>query len=218
MKTTLGERIHTARKYAGLTQAQLASRIGVSKDTITKAENGRKTKSVIRIALACGVNPTWLETGKGTMSLSGNFTNNNFQHPASRLSYVCPQIPVICWCNIPNFCHSRRLFSVDEISTWIPVLSATSNQIFGLPIIDDMMSPEFCSGEYIVVDPTIIIARHQNFVVTQIGDIIVCRQFLELNHGCFLKDLRIGSTFIQVQESNFHIFGTVVSKYKAYDA
>lgn len=64
------DRIRTARKAAGLTQAELAEKIGSSKGAITYYEGGQRTPLTpiaISIAKACGVNENWLITGDGEM-------------------------------------------------------------------------------------------------------------------------------------------------------
>ena len=64
---TLQERLSGARQKAGLTQAQLAARAGVSQSTIAQIESGRNsgTKFAFRLANALQVSVEWLLAGKG---------------------------------------------------------------------------------------------------------------------------------------------------------
>lgn len=67
----LHDRIKMARKAAGLTQEQLANRIGVSRPAVVMWERD-KTKSLeaenlLRAAYATRVDPLWLATGEGEM-------------------------------------------------------------------------------------------------------------------------------------------------------
>lgn len=60
-------RLRIAREYAGLEQSQLAELIGVSRTSISNAENGAVTPRKITVnawALACGVPASWLNTGQ----------------------------------------------------------------------------------------------------------------------------------------------------------
>jgi len=63
------DRIKAARKHAELTQAQLASRIGLNQTSISDLERGKSVSSSYsyQIASACGVSPGWLATGEGLM-------------------------------------------------------------------------------------------------------------------------------------------------------
>ena len=65
--STLAERLIAAREEAGLTQAELGTRAGVSQGTIGNVENGirKQPKALVAIASALGVRPQWLLNGKG---------------------------------------------------------------------------------------------------------------------------------------------------------
>jgi phage repressor protein C with HTH and peptisase S24 domain len=62
-------RVKAARKYAGLTQGELAEKIGIKQASISDLERGKSASSsyTASIARACGVSPYWLETGQGEM-------------------------------------------------------------------------------------------------------------------------------------------------------
>ena len=62
----LPQRLYLARDWAGYTQTDLASEMGVSRRTIVNAENGSKEPrrpTLAAWALATGVPMEWLETG-----------------------------------------------------------------------------------------------------------------------------------------------------------
>lgn len=62
----LHQRLRIAREYAGYGQVEFAQHTGISRATISAAENGHRAplKSTIKHwALATGVNAQWLETG-----------------------------------------------------------------------------------------------------------------------------------------------------------
>ncbi|WP_256593736.1 XRE family transcriptional regulator [Avibacterium paragallinarum] len=74
---SLGQRLKTARKKAGLTQTQLAERIGVTQNAIQKIEAGGETKHIIALASVLGINPAWLQTGNGIMIGENSRINNS---------------------------------------------------------------------------------------------------------------------------------------------
>lgn len=65
----LSERIKEARKYAGLTQSELAERVGIAQTAISQLESGKTQRSsyLVQIAAACKVNASWLSSGIGKM-------------------------------------------------------------------------------------------------------------------------------------------------------
>lgn len=66
---SIGSRVKQARKAAKMTQAELAARTGLNQSSISDLEVGKSqgTTFVASLASAMGVNPLWLETGKGSM-------------------------------------------------------------------------------------------------------------------------------------------------------
>lgn len=67
--SSLAERLKQSRKDAGLTQAQLGEKIGVSQNTIQKIERGGNTTYVVQLAEVLGVSANWLQTGEGSTNL-----------------------------------------------------------------------------------------------------------------------------------------------------
>jgi phage repressor protein C with HTH and peptisase S24 domain len=65
----LSQRIKAARKHAGLTQLDLASRVGIAQTAISQLESGKTQRSsyLTNIAQACEVSPRWLALGLGDM-------------------------------------------------------------------------------------------------------------------------------------------------------
>ena len=59
------DRLRKAREFAELEQMDLADMAGISRATISAAENGRHiSRASMRLwALACGVSYEWIETG-----------------------------------------------------------------------------------------------------------------------------------------------------------
>lgn len=73
MNTDFGKRLKEARKHAGLTQQQLARKVGIGQSTIAELErSGLGSSHVTAIAVACGVSPFWLADGKGSMLSEAN--------------------------------------------------------------------------------------------------------------------------------------------------
>ena len=70
MHTTLGDRLHAARKNRGYTQGSLAEAIGVSRGVIYNLEKNKTVPQVIVLNAVCDtlkIDKTWLLTGEGAM-------------------------------------------------------------------------------------------------------------------------------------------------------
>lgn len=68
MTTDFGKRLKEARKHAGLTQAQLAKKVGIGQSTIAELErSGNGSSYVSTMAVTMRVSPLWLEKGTGEM-------------------------------------------------------------------------------------------------------------------------------------------------------
>ncbi|WP_116828639.1 XRE family transcriptional regulator [Pseudomonas syringae] len=66
---SLSDRIKQARMHAGITQREVAERVGIAQTAISQLESGKTQRStyLFQIAEACGVNSIWLVTGVGGM-------------------------------------------------------------------------------------------------------------------------------------------------------
>lgn len=65
---TLSDRLAKARHMSGLSQAELAERLGLSLKSIARYEQGThepKRATLLAWAMACGVDPAWLITDNG---------------------------------------------------------------------------------------------------------------------------------------------------------
>lgn len=76
---TIAHRIRLARQAAGLTQAELARRVGVTGECVSLWERGQRTPNsayIPALAKACGVGPGWFFAGLGGTSCTG--TNRTY--------------------------------------------------------------------------------------------------------------------------------------------
>lgn len=67
---TIGERMRDARKAKGLTQATLAEKVRLKRNTIANYETNNiepSKRSVLDICAVLGINEKWLLTGEGEM-------------------------------------------------------------------------------------------------------------------------------------------------------
>ncbi len=220
-----GERIQTARKQAKLTQKELAARVGISQTAVHKLECGRSKSSrrAVTIALTCGVDPIWLDTGRGEMSLIGStpgMTRDELAKAAGEgelhRAPLFARLPLISWEDASQSCEEPDESFHPTALAWLPVAPRSSEQTFALRVPDDSMVPEFREGEMIFVDPTRP-GQHNQFIVARMENdaMATFKQLMVVGNKTYLKPLNSRYPLINVQDS-IKVCGVVVGKYKEY--
>jgi SOS-response transcriptional repressor LexA len=162
--TGIGQRILERRKALGLTQAELASKLGVAASACSQWEaevmrpNG---DNILALAKVLQVQPAWVTTGHSAHGVAELGEPN--------LDFT--QVPVI---DIMTLTPS---FSVGKHSGDIRVLRSTTADVspkaFSIQVEGDAMSnplgaPSFPAGMFIIIDPTVE-PQSGNFVVACLG-------------------------------------------------
>lgn len=132
--TTFADRLRLSRKNKGLSQKELAARIGTGQSTIATLETGGSvsTSYVFEIAKILNVSPEWLYYG----SPQQDTTQQGVQYT-----------PQIEWEEVPNWKTARSV--TDKLkSTGLPYTATT----YVLEIKNDLMKPDFPVGSLIVID------------------------------------------------------------------
>jgi SOS-response transcriptional repressor LexA len=221
MSMTLSDRIQLARKNAGLTQKGLADKVGISQTAVHKLECGRSRSSrrTVTIALTCGVDPIWLDTGRGDMLLPGSGMGIAVEEDGQpyRPFPLIARVPLISWDLIDSLCGNDDFELIEaEAASWIPVAPRTSEPCYALTVPDDSMEPEFSEGEVLVVDPTQEGAHNQFLIARLEGDSRpTFKQLIILGNRRYLKPLNARYPLIDI-EGKLDVCGVVVCKYKDY--
>ena len=86
MKSTIGERLRTAREGKDMDQNTLAVKTGVVTRTLQRWEKGEQVPdgiAITKIAKVTNVQPTWLLTGEGEMYAVAGRPENVYPLPVS---------------------------------------------------------------------------------------------------------------------------------------
>nr|WP_029313739.1 S24 family peptidase [Aeromonas caviae] len=154
----VNERIKSRRIACGLTQDQVASRVGVTRVAVSHWERGGADPNgryLNELAAALGVSVDWLLTGKeeGTMGASEPpFPGYRNVEPAE-----IPQgtrVPILSYVQAGQWremCEQATAFdgSLEYVAAGVSVGSCA----FGLWVRGNSMEPDFKEGDLLIVDP-----------------------------------------------------------------
>jgi transcriptional regulator with XRE-family HTH domain len=145
---SIGERIRTARKTAGLNQALLAARIGVTQPAVASWESGQhdpRRLMLARIADALGVSVGWLASGARSET-------ERDKHPAAAyLRRPIQHAPVISLLNAALFKGEENPDPHGLAEDYIP-LTAGAGRFFAVFIEDDAVDLSLPKDSVAVID------------------------------------------------------------------
>ena len=155
MKTTIGERLRSARENKELDQTTLAEKVGVVTRTLQRWEKGEQVPdgiSITRIAKVTGVQPTWLLTGDGEMYPPPPGRPGNVYSlpsvPKRRGRLV--ELPLIS--SVPAGKVST-MFHPDHVDNYVTVDDVKDPGAFALKVKGNSMAPRIEDGDVVIVSP-----------------------------------------------------------------
>ena len=187
MKSTLGDRVRTARENKELDQQTLASKVDVATRTLQRWEKGEQVPDsnyLMRLAKQTGVRPEWLLTGEGEIyppaPSPANIIPLHRDKTLRRVTLV--DIPVLS--SVPAG-KAAALFHTEQVDRYVTVDNVKDRSAFALVVKGDSMSPRIEDGDLVVVSP-------QQEVHS--GDICVVR----VNDEDVLKKVKIDDQYIHL--------------------
>lgn len=209
------DRIKAARKHAKLTQAALADAVGIKQASISELETGKSQSSTFNatIAKACGVDPVWLETGRGQMLPS----DSNIE-PGPDIKGL---VPLISWVQAGSWCEVEDLYAVGDAEEWMPCPTSHGPRTYALRVRgESMFNPHerrsFRDGDIIFVDPDRL-AENGSPVIAKLDDSqeATFKQLVIEGEERYLKALNPNwpDRIIRIN-GNATICGVVIGKYE----
>lgn len=226
-----GQRLKAARKFGGLTQTQLATKVGMDQTTVSDLERGKSNSSSFcaSIAQACGVDALWLETGQGDMrpkesstptDNGGNVEPLHVQDASVVALSDFHRVPVISWVAAGAWSEAIDLYEVGDAEVWMLCPDPIGPRGFALRVEgDSMTSPypgaeSYPHGTFIYVDPDV---AHKS------GDPVIAKLpssnsatfkiFFEDAGQQYLKPLNPQHPMIPITEET-HIVAVLVGSYR----
>ncbi len=162
------ENILKRRKELGLTQADIAKTVGVSRVSVSLWEKGETTPkgmyvTLLAKALKCNVN--WLLTGQGSPAPE----KQNSQETSVISVALKPQgaFPLISWVQAGGWNDINLTSRYDADHYPCPI--KCSDNTFLLKVVGKSMNPVFTEGDLIFVDPEVD-ATNGKYVVARLDD------------------------------------------------
>ena len=154
MKTTIGERLRTARENKEMDQASLAVKAGIVTRTLQRWEKGEQVPdgvAITRLARATSVQANWLLTGEGEMYVVPSRPENVYTLPGSNRRRVkTVDLPLIS--AVPAG-KVATLFHPDYVDDYVTVDDVKDPQAFALKVKGNSMSPRIEDGDVVIVSP-----------------------------------------------------------------
>ncbi|MEW6509610.1 MAG: XRE family transcriptional regulator [Bacteroidota bacterium] len=187
MKSTIGERLRSAREGKELDQATLAEKVGVVTRTLQRWEKGEQVPdgiAITRIAKATNVQPTWLLTGEGEMYPSAPRHPNVYALPAGpeRKRPRLAELPLVS--SVPAG-KVATMFHPDYVDNYVAVDDVKDPSAFALKVKGNSMAPRIEDGDIVVVSPQ---------TEARTGDICVIR----VNEEDTLKKVKFEGNYIHL--------------------
>jgi len=221
-------RIKAARKHAGLTQAELASRAGVTQTSISDLERGKSASSSFTATMAkvCRVSALWLETGEGQMvpdmrnpdgslNLDKPWDDLGSSHlnvaPAQESHRKDKEYPLISWVAAGCWQEACDNFHPGDAEQWIASDANAGPHGYWLTVKGPSMQPTFMEGSRILVKPEGFDLVSGKFYIAKLMDTgeTTFKQYIRDGGIGFLQPLNSAFPIMQITD-NVQIIGQVV--------
>lgn len=154
MRSTIGDRLRTARENREMDQLTLARKIGVVTRTLQRWEKGEQVPdgiAITKLAKATSVLPTWLLTGEGEIYPSPARPDNVLPLSAStRRRMLLAELPLIS--SVPAG-KVATMFHPDFVDNYVTVSDVKDPGAFALKVKGSSMAPRIEDGDIVIVSP-----------------------------------------------------------------
>lgn len=150
----LKDRLKLSRKNAGFTQIQVSEAVKMTQATYSQLERGivKSTSKIVEIAQILNVNPNWLATGEGEMSLSvidkEKYALGNVEAvPNSKLS--------VRYAPVLNYVQAGKFTDIGDnnYDEYLPYTDdKISDNAYWLIVKGDSMIPDFQENDLLLID------------------------------------------------------------------
>lgn len=153
MKTEMKDRIRSRRLQLDITQQSLAKRLGVSRVSVTKWENGTTKpdgENLHQLAICLSTTPEWLLYGQG----------DEVTDDTKVIPFIKPPktVPIISAVQAGHWTESYTAARLTDVISWTQTTADVSDEVFGLVVRGESMTnpnglPSIPEGSIVIVEP-----------------------------------------------------------------
>ncbi|MEG3638058.1 LexA family protein [Magnetococcus sp. PR-3] len=200
--STLGDRLCQALDQAGMSQSELARRVGIRPQTVQHVCAGHTKRSgyTAEFAQVLGVRPEWLAIGKGPLrELMPGDPNR-----------MVRQLPVLNWSDVMSWVQTSLVEMDAELQESVEVTKAFGENAYALRVHGDSMEPKVPEGSTILVDPSCVAENNYLVVVHLEGEPEATFKQLVLEGGArYLKPLNPRYPIVDLSHHRYTLLGVV---------
>jgi repressor LexA len=170
-KTTLGERLRTARENRELDQVTLATKVEVAVRTLQRWEKGEQVPDsnyLLKLARLTNVKPEWLLTGDGEMYFPpaprGKIISLQRETLLKKVNLM--SIPLLS--SVPAG-RTAAMFHPEFVERYVTVDNISDANAFALVVKGQSMSPKIEDGDVVIVSPKAEV-RNGDICVVRVND------------------------------------------------
>ncbi len=153
MKTEMKDRIRARRIQLDITQQHLSKKLGVSRVSVTKWENGTTKpvgENLFQLALALQVSTEWLLYGDGASPVDDIKVTPFLKPPVA--------IPIISAVQAGTWTDTYSSSRLSDVISWTQTTANVSDEAFGLIVRGESMTnphglPSIPEGSIVIVEP-----------------------------------------------------------------
>ena len=178
----IGDRIRRSREQIGLSQSELARRLGIRPQSVQQWEDGKtepRPKKYQDIASALEVDKSWLQTGMTGISEEVS--------PYYSAPGIGGRVPLVSWVQAGSMAEVEDPHAPGVAEDWITTTVQVRDHTFALRVRGDSMEPEFPNNIIIIVEPDMQYENGDYVVVRNSHDEATFKQLVQDGGDWYLK-------------------------------
>jgi SOS-response transcriptional repressor LexA len=160
----LKELFESKKAVLKIGQQELADQLEISQGAVSHYLNGRNALNLEAAVGFAKVLRVPISAFSERLAKDLDFAVHVAEEP-STYAINAGKVPVLTWITATKWCDAPDTFLSSDADEWLECPFPHSGRSFYLKVIGDSMAPEYCEGEYILVDPEIVPSHGDDVVL-----------------------------------------------------